>query len=137
MNKSKYIEVTDKELIVFLVASGHEIKHIKERLQNTYIENLNFEEVLRKYDKIGTFFFCDPPYYETTGYAEEFGETKQKKLCSILRSIKGKFLLTINDHPNVREWYEGFNFKEVQVQYSISRAAEGRKEFRELIITNY
>ena len=50
---------------------------------------------------------------------------------------KGKFLLTINDHEKVREWYEEFNIKEVEVNYSVSRAAEGRGKYRELIITNY
>lgn len=51
--------------------------------------------------------------------------------------MKGKFLLTINDHPKVREWYEGFNIKEVEVNYSISRKEEVRGRYKELIITNY
>ncbi|CUN63501.1 DNA adenine methylase [Clostridium disporicum] len=46
-------------------------------------------------------------------------------------------MLTINDHEKVREWYEEFNIKEVEVNYSVSRAAEGRGKYRELIITNY
>jgi len=54
-----------------------------------------------------------------------------------LKGIKGKFLVTINDHPQVREWYEGFNIKEVKVNYSISKDSKARREYRELIITNY
>lgn len=51
--------------------------------------------------------------------------------------MKGKFLLTINDHDKVREWYKDFNIKEVQVNYSVSRNKEARGKYKELIITNY
>lgn len=46
-------------------------------------------------------------------------------------------MVTINDHPEVREWYKGFNMEEVQVAYSISREQKARREYGELIITNY
>lgn len=51
--------------------------------------------------------------------------------------MQGKFLLTINDHPQVREWYKGFNIKAVEVPYSVCKEAKGRKKYGELIITNY
>ena len=54
-----------------------------------------------------------------------------------LANIEGKFLLTINDCPEVREWYCGFNVREVEVSYSVCRAADKRRDFGELIITNY
>ncbi len=54
-----------------------------------------------------------------------------------LSNIKGKFLLTINDHENIREWYKDFNIKEVQVNYSVSKETKGRGKYKELIITNY
>ena len=40
---------------------------LKERLRNTYLENLSFEAIIDKYDRENTFFFVDPPYFETTG----------------------------------------------------------------------
>jgi len=113
------------------------LKEIKQRLRNTYIENLSFEKIIEKYDRPSTFHFCDPPYYETDGYTSEFGEVEQLRLRDKLRNIKGKFLLTINDHPEVRKWYEGFAMKEIEVTYSVSRSAEARKGYKELIITNY
>ena len=106
-------------------------------MRNTYVENLSFEKIIDKYDRKYSFFFCDPPYFETTGYGNTFGENEQLLLRDKLSNLKGKFLLTINDHEKVREWYEGFNIKEVEVNYSVSRAAEGRGKYRELIITNY
>ena len=110
---------------------------LKERLRNTYVENLSFEKIIDKYDRDYSFFFCDPPYFETTGYGNTFGENEQLLLRDKLSNLKGKFLLTINDHEKVREWYKDFNIKEVQVNYSVSKEAKARGKYNELIITNY
>ncbi len=110
---------------------------LKERLRNTYVENLSFEKIIDKYDREYSFFFCDPPYVETTGYDNAFGENEHLLLRDKLTNLKGKFLLTINDHEKVREWYKDFNLKEVQVNYSVSKEAKARGKYNELIITNY
>ncbi|KRU29360.1 DNA adenine methylase [Clostridium sporogenes] len=113
------------------------LSDLKERLRNTYVENLDFEKIIEKYDRQHSFFFCDPPYFETMGYKVKFGEKEHLILRDTLKNLKGKFLLTINDHPQIREWYQGFNIKEVGVNYSVSRQQEARKKYKELIITNY
>lgn len=110
---------------------------LKQRLRNTYIENLDFENIFQKYDRNHTFFFCDPPYFETDGYANKFQLDEHIKLSKILKNINGKFLLTINDHEKIRELYSGFNIEETKVLYSVSKEAAGRRSFKELIITNY
>ncbi|OSA85784.1 UNVERIFIED_ORG: DNA adenine methylase [Clostridium botulinum] len=113
------------------------LKDIKNRLRNTYVENLSFEKIIEKYDREHTFFFCDPPYWETAGYGNDFGEKEHLLLRDKLKNLRGKFLLTINDHPTVREWYKDFNIIETEVNYSISRDKKGRGKYNELIITNY
>ncbi|MGL6187077.1 MAG: DNA adenine methylase [Clostridium chrysemydis] len=115
----------------------NELAEVRERMRNTFVENLSFEKIIDKYDRKESFFFCDPPYFETTGYCTEFSEEDHILLRDKLKNIKGKFLLTINDNPKVREWYKDFNIKEVEVHYSVSRSAEARKNYGELIITNY
>ena len=110
---------------------------IRERLKNTYVENLSFEKIIDKYDREHSFFFCDPPYFETSGYDNKFGEEEHIILLDKLKNLKGKFLLTINDQPKVREWYKDFNIKEVEVNYSVSKEEKGRGKYKELIITNY
>lgn len=100
---------------------------LKERLRNTYIENLNFEEIIKKYDRLHTFFFCDPPYFETKGYKDKFTEEHHIKLRDLLRNVEDKFLLTINDHKQVREWYKGFNIIEAEVGYSVCKDDKGRR----------
>ncbi|MBU3131606.1 Dam family site-specific DNA-(adenine-N6)-methyltransferase [Clostridium gasigenes] len=110
---------------------------IRDRLKNTFVESLSFEKIIEKYDREHTVFFADPPYYETAGYNNEFGEKEQLILFEKLSNIKGKFLLTINDHPMIRELYKDFNIKEVEVVYSVSRQTDARGKYKELIITNY
>ena len=66
-----------------------------------------------------------------------FGKEEHLLLRDKLKNLKGKFLLTINDDPEVREWYKDLNIKEVQVNYSVSKQTEARKKYAELIITNY
>ncbi|WP_077846348.1 DNA adenine methylase [Clostridium puniceum] len=113
------------------------LKELKERLRNTYVENLSFEKIIDKYDRDYSFFFCDPPYFETAGYGNSFGEKEHLLLRDKLKDIKGRFLVTINDHPKVREWYKDFNIIETTVNYSISKEKKGRGAYKELIITNY
>lgn len=110
---------------------------LKERLRNTYVENLSFEKVIDKYDRGHTFFFADPPYYETSGYQNEFGEEHHLLLRDKLTSLKGKFLLTINNHESTRKWYKDFNIREVEVNYSVSKDHKDKQKYKELIITNY
>lgn len=110
---------------------------LKNRLRNTYIENLDFKEIFRRYDRQYTFHFCDPPYFETDGYAAKFGEKEHLMLRTYLEEIEGKFLLTINDHKKVREWYKSFNIIETEVNYSVAKDKEARGKYKELIITNY
>ncbi len=89
------------------------LDELQERLKNTYIENLDFQKIIEKYDREYTLFFLDPPYYGTAGYEAEFGIKEQLKLRDILKNIKGKFILTINDCEETRRWHKDFNIKEV------------------------
>lgn len=110
---------------------------LRDRLKNTYVENLSFEKIIDKYDREHSFFFCDPPYIETCGYGNKFNKDEHRLLADKLKELKGKFLLTINDHSLSRELYKDFNIKEVQVNYSVSKEAKARGKYNELIITNY
>lgn len=113
------------------------LENLKERLRNTYVENLCFSKVIEKYDRKESFVFCDPPYYGTQGYGVKFELDEHVRLRDMLDNIQGKFLLTINDCKETRAWYKKFNIEEVQVMYSVSRVDKARKNYKELIITNY
>jgi len=88
---------------------------INERLSNTYIENLDFEEVIEKYDTEETFFYVDPPYYNCEHYYNHFTNKDHERLLAKLKTAKGKWLLS----GYANEFYDNFlreyNRKEVAV----------------------
>lgn len=110
---------------------------LRGRLENTYIENLDFKVFIDKYDRTGTFFFCDPPYYNTAGYSNKFIWENHVELFNKLSNLKGKFLLTINDCKEIQDLYKDFNIVETEVLYTVSNSKNGIKKNKELIITNY
>ena len=117
----------------------NELMILRDRLKNTIVENQDAIEVIKRYDRPTTFYFCDPPYLGTSGYGSvaKFALEDHIRLRDTLANISGKFLLTINDSEEVRELYKDFHIQEVAVHYSVSRQSAARKEYGELIITNY
>jgi len=108
---------------------------VHQRLARVQIESLSFEEFIPKFDRETTFFFCDPPYWQRKLYNFNFTEAQFRLLADILQSIKGKFLLTVDDVPQLREMFGKSNITEVEVPYTAQK--EAGKRYRELIITNY
>ena len=63
-----------------------------------------------------------------------FARADFARMARLLAEAEGAFLLSINDTPEIREVFDGFEFEEVDLTYSISRA--GGKKAAELIISN-
>ena len=57
------------------------------RLERVTIECLDGCECIRRYDRPHTFFFIDPPYWNTAGYAEPFELKDYQELEHSLRSV--------------------------------------------------
>ena len=104
------------------------------------IENKNYEELITQYDREDTFFYLDPPYVGTEkNYAVRVAKMFHKHLCSLLKKIKGKFMLSYNDCPEVREMYGGCGFyiESFDRLNSISQRYNPGGQFRELLVMNY
>jgi len=43
------------------------------------------------------------------------------EVCGSLRSMKGKFLLSYNDYPEVRKVCKGFKIESVKIEYTINK----------------
>ena len=71
-----------------------------QRIKNVQIENLDFRDLIPKYDTKDTLFYLDPPYMQTTrrrpneGYVHEMSINDHKDLVKILLKIKGKAILS-------------------------------------------
>ena len=100
------------------------------------IENLSFEKFIPRYDKSTTLFYIDPPYYTNE---DDYGKGLFKRsdfevLNELLKGLKGRFILSLNDRPEVREIFKSFDFEEVNLKYSIAKVATNA--VGELIISN-
>ena len=111
------------------------------RLQSVVIENRDFEKLIRQYDRLESFFYCDPPYYATEDYYEDVGFTTKdhERLADALCGIEGKFLLSYNDCPEIRELYsrEGIIIEGTTRLSNIAQRYEAGKQYAELLISNY
>jgi len=112
------------------------IEDTHKRLDGVQIESMSYEKAIRKYDRPSTFFYIDPPYYGVKGlYRFDFEHAQFEQLAEQLRTIKGKFLLSVNDRPELREIFKGFHLTTITVSYSLQKHA-GRR-YGELLIDNY
>ncbi len=59
------------------------------------------------------------------------------RLRNTLAEIKGKFLLSYNDCPEIRELYKDFSLFDFSRTHSMAQRYEAGKEFKELLIGNY
>ena len=85
------------------------ITELQQRMANVVVENQDFEQLIRHYDRPDTFFYLDPPYFQSEGmYEVGFCWDDHVRLRDTLGQIKGKFLLSYNDCPEIRELYEGY-----------------------------
>ncbi|MXR38010.1 DNA adenine methylase [Craterilacuibacter sinensis] len=107
------------------------------RLSGTYVENLPWQEVMRRYDRSHTFFYCDPPYWQTAGYGVDFGFEQYQELAAFMRSCKGRVMVSINDHPDIRACFDGFNMESLGIKYAVSNNHGEAQTSRELVITNW
>jgi len=107
-----------------------------ERLDGVVFETLDWAELLRRYDGPEVLFYLDPPYYgNERDYGDGlFGREDFAEMAAQLAGLKGRFLLSINDTPEVRAIFAGFDQEEVGLSYSVSRGAATKA--RELIISN-
>ena len=73
----------------------------------TFVENMDFQDVVEKYDSPTTYFYMDPPYYMTEKYYSNhiFGKETHIRLAKTLKKIKGKFSLSYYEFPQLSEWF--------------------------------
>lgn len=113
------------------------LEDLHQRLAGVVIECLDFGAFITRYDTPETLFYLDPPYWGCEDYygkalfaREDFG-----RLAAQLRDLRGRFILSLNDVPEVRELFAGFTIAEVDVAYSVSKGP-AQPRCPELLISN-
>lgn len=85
-----------------------------------------------------TLFYLDPPYWgcETDYGVGVFSVADFHRMAKQLAGMQGKFLLSINDVPEIREIFAAFEIEAVETTYSIGAASGGSGTFAELLISS-
>ena len=106
---------------------------IGDRLKNVDIYNKPFQYIIHKFDTPFTFFYLDPPYENPTE-SDYKHYVNPLDIYNSIKNIKGKFMLSYNNSPNIRQIFKEFYIKRISTTYSTD---SGEKKVIELVITNY
>ena len=115
------------------------LEAVHERLSGVTIDRRPFGEFIRRWDRPGMLFYCDPPYYGCeTDYDSRPGERLFDReqfagLADLGRSMKGSIIISLNDCEEVRSTFRGYEFNEVETTYQIA-GNNNAKRVKELLI---
>jgi len=104
------------------------------------IENKPASDILDRYDRDGTLFYCDPPYppqcRDDNKYKHEMSDAEHRELASQLRNVDGYVALSTYDCPLIRDEYEGLWFATSEERRLHGDADEQRPR-QEMLVMNY
>lgn len=115
---------------------GAMLEAVHDRLAAVTIECLPWEKFIPRYDRPGMLFYLDPPYWGSEGdYGKAmFGRDDFAALADSLQALQGRFLLSINDVPQIRELFSWAKIEAVETTYTIGGGRRAQKA-SELLIT--
>jgi DNA adenine methylase len=110
------------------------LEDLHERMAGVTIERLPFDAFIARYDRPGTLFYCDPPYWGSEDYygRDMFPKEQFERLAEILRQAKGNFIVSLNDVPQVRGLFSWASIQSVELNYTVGG---GVRPSKEVIIT--
>jgi DNA adenine methylase len=131
--KSKYLTFRDKLM---------NEKWVEKFLRITNVENMDFAEVIEKYDSEKTYIYLDPPYWKTENYYSnhDFDRNDHQRLAETLHNVKGKFSLSYYDFELLHEWFPKDQYRWESKEFAKAAAAtKGKTQNKgiELLILNY
>lgn len=109
------------------------IRELNLRLDRVTIENLDWEKCISTYDRSETFFFIDPPYTHCSATLYDgWSIADVQRLATKLSGLKGKWVVTLNDHPDIRRIFSGCRQQAIKRPKGIGG---GGKEYGEVILS--
>ena len=145
-SKSKFIDLKGKYHSKFTSFKNKLINPKWQKLFEsiTDVENMDFEDVIKKYDSPKTYIYADPPYYivgEGNYYSNiSFGRKDHERLANALKSIKGRFSLSYYDFKQLSEWFpkEKYNWQSKEfAKAAMAKSGKSQTKGTELLIMNY
>jgi len=113
---------------------GPVLEELHERLAGVIVERLPWQAFLRRYDTPETLFYLDPPYFgcEADYGPGMFSAADFTAMANELATLQGRFMLSLNDHPEVRRIFGDFQIEAVATHYGVS--GRGAAAAQEVII---
>jgi DNA adenine methylase len=136
--QGRHFAITRTQAMPGRRARAAALRALHDRLDRVTIEERDWRRILDAYDAAGTFFFLDPPYFDAG--ADTYAGWTEAELAALgarLQTLTGRWLLTYQDHPAVRDLFPGCRFRVVTRQKGIANVAGALrgKRYRELIIS--
>jgi len=112
---------------------------LHQRMRHVEIKNQDFRKVIKEADGKDTFIYLDPPYPATArpyGFGDEL---TAQDIFEAVKGIKGKFLLSYKDTPEIKKIFcSDFKCEVVETNYEIQKSVTGHgRKVTELLISNY
>lgn len=120
-----------------LLRIEEELSAVHLRLHQVFIEHLDWAACVEKYDRPHTLCYLDPPYWGTEGYGVEFALDQYDRMAELLRTMKGKAVVSVNDIPEMRRAFKGLTMKRLSIKYTVGVSGTGRGAKGELLICNF
>lgn len=113
------------------------ILELSNRLDKVAVSNMSYEEIIPRFNKPDVFLYLDPPYFGHENlYQVSFKPEDHNHLRDLLIDFKGKFALSYNDHPVIRELYQGYRIETLSTRYTAFHP-DNNTRVSELLIMNY
>jgi len=108
----------------------------KAKLKRTHILNTDFRNVIKRYDSPNTLFYFDPPYsQQVTRWGYAYLTITPEDVYNGIKNIKGKFILSYNDSPEIKELFKDYKIKKIKTTYELS--GQRKEGITELLISNF
>ena len=120
-----------------LPSAAEFLKEASSRLGRVVIERLDFQRLIKVYDRPSALFYLDPPYYGAEKYyADKFAKEDHARLKETLDGIKGMFVLSYNECEEICGLYGNYRITRVSRPHNLV-TKDGSRRYEELIITNF
>jgi len=113
------------------------LEDVHSRLSGVVIECLDYSAFLDRYDTPDTLFYLDPPYWgcESDYGKALFSREDFSRLADQLRGLAGRWILSINDVPEIRAMFAWATIEGVNTTYTIGNHAGSSAGRSELLIS--
>ena len=126
-----------------------ELEYSRRFIGGSTIENLDFEELVRRYKpRKGDLWYLDPPYFIATEKAEQKRDyymntfnaedhIRMKDAVDKIHEGGAKFMVSYDYREEVYELYKNYNIKTINIKYAGATDEHRSKGRKEYVITNY